>query len=512
MKTLQRIGKSLVTPLSFIPIAGLFLAISTTIMVLVSEGSMIWEISNFLNGIAKIPFENLPILFAVSVTIGLTDDSGSSALIGMVGYLLFLKAVGLMIPIAENIYGEVPNFLHTSVFGISTLQTGVFGGIIVGLLVAYFYNKYYDVQFPEAISFFSGIRFIAIIVFFAVIPLALIVVSAWPGVVKGLMWFGSLSSKLPLALDSFIFGAVERGLIPFGLHHLFYPSFWYTELGGSALISGTLVSGDFNIWTTIIASPSINSFKVVDINGITINITRFMAGKYPFMIFGLPAAALAIYKNALPKERQSLRKLITSAIVLTALTGVTEPIEFALLLATPILYVIHSIFAGVSFMLMNILGGHIGTTFSGGIIDLIIYGIIPWFGGKETGWYVVIIVGLILMPLYYITFDFVIRKFDLKTPGRNVETKEKIQKKENKEKDIEFIANKVLEYLGGKDNIESLDACFTRLRISVYDEVKVEKDKFKELGAAGFLLEGQAIQIVFGPKADQIKRKIQKIS
>jgi len=377
---------------------------------------------------------------------------------------------------------------HALVLGIPTLQTGVFGGIIMGALAAWCYNKFYNITLPPFLGFFAGKRFAPIMMattsFILAFPMAII----WPTIQNGLNAFseGLLDSNTGLAV--FLFGFIKRLLIPFGLHHIFHAPFWF-EFGSWKNAAGEIIRGDQRIFIEQIRE------------GAHLTSGKFMQGEFPVMMFGLPAAALAIYQTAKPENKKVVAGLMISAALTSFLTGITEPLEFSFLFVAPVLYGIHVLLAGTSFLVMHLLGVKIGMTFSGGFIDYFLLGILP----NKTQWWLVIPVGLVYAVIYYFVFRFLIVKLKYKTPGREDE------ETEIRNSSVAKLPFDVLDAMGGKENIKHLDACITRLRVEVVDKSKVDVAGIKALGASGVLEVGNNMQAIFGPKSDQIKHDMAKI-
>lgn len=490
--TLQKIGKALMLPVALLPAAGILLAFGASFSQdswveqfpwFGNEGvQLVLEIMNQAGGII---FDNLPLLFAVGVAIGLSRGDGVAGLAAIIGYLIMNVTMGVFAGVTPEMTSEAA---YTQMLGIDTLQTGVFGGIIVGVLASYLYNKFYKIELPAFLGFFAGKRFVPIITAFSSLLLGLVMVYVWPYAQDGLNALSHLMLDTNRTISTFIFGVVERSLIPFGLHHIFYSPFWF-EFGEYASQAGEIVRGDQAIFFAQLK------------DGVGFTAGNFMTGKFPFMMFGLPAAALAIYHTARPEKKKIVGGLMLSAALTSFLTGITEPLEFSFLFVAPILFGIHAIFAGLSFMVMYLLDVKIGMTFSGGLIDYMLFGVLP----NRTDWWWVIIIGLIFSVIYYFGFRFAITKFNLLTPGR--EADDKAEQGSSKD-DRPF---EILEALGGEDNITNLDACITRLRISVNDIKNVDKARLKELGASGVMEIGNNIQAIYGPVSDTIRGQMQDI-
>ncbi|MBU3136602.1 glucose-specific PTS transporter subunit IIBC [Clostridium gasigenes] len=491
---LQRIGKALMLPVALLPAAGLLLGIGTMLQSLYfldlfpAVGiDWIQSIALIMSGSGNIIFTNLPLIFAVGVAIGLCDGDGVAGLATIVGFLIMNVSMGIGAGVTADMVTGNP--MYTMILGIPTLQTGVFGGIIIGIVASIVYRKFYNIELPQFLGFFSGKRFIPIVTSVAGLIVGLALVIIWPPIQNGLLIFSRGMIDTNQTVAALIFGIIERALIPFGLHHIWYNPFWY-QFGEYTNQAGQLIIGDQAIFMAQLK------------DGVEFTAGTFMTGKYPFMMFGLPAAALAMYHEAREDKKKLVAGIFFSAALTSFLTGITEPIEFTFLFVAPVLFGVHCIFAGISFMTMQILNVKIGLTFSGGIIDYLLFGVFP----NRTAWWLVIPVGFIFAIIYYFGFRFIIRKLDLKTPGR-----------ENDEIEVDIdvdngeLAVKVLEALGGKSNIKHLDACITRLRVIVLDLSKVDKNEFKVLGSAGIMQIGKNIQIIFGPKSDRLKEQIKGV-
>ncbi|MED3689992.1 glucose-specific PTS transporter subunit IIBC [Peribacillus butanolivorans] len=494
---LQKIGKSLMLPVAILPAAGILLAFGNAL-----QNETLLDIAPFLaNGgvemvasvmedAGQIIFSNLPLLFAVGVAIGLAGGEGVAGLAAIIGFLIMNVTMGTVLGIdADSLEGSAT---YTSVLGIPTLGTGVFGGIIVGVMAAIMYNKFYEIELPSYLGFFAGKRFVPIVTAASAVILGLLMILVWPTIQSGLNAFSENMLGANLTLGAFVFGVVERALIPFGLHHIFYSPFWY-EFGSYVNEAGNTVKGDQAIFMAQIKDG------VQDLTAGT-----FMTGKYPFMMFGLPAAALAIYHEARPERKKIVGGLMASAALTSFLTGITEPLEFAFLFVAPVLFGIHCVFAGLSFMTMHLLDVKIGMTFSGGLIDYVLFGLI----NPQTNAWIVIPVGLVFALIYYFGFRFAIRKFNLKTPGREVEEEDE---EEGSTSTAGSLPGDILDAMGGKENIAHLDACITRLRVSVNNIDNVDKNRLKKLGAAGVLEVGNNIQAIFGPRSETIKGQMKDI-
>ncbi|UAS59426.1 glucose-specific PTS transporter subunit IIBC [Staphylococcus pseudintermedius] len=488
-------------PVAILPAAGILLALGNAMHneQLVSLAPWLKHevfviLSTIMESAGQVVFDNLPLLFAVGTALGLAGGDGVAALAALVGYLIMNATIGKVMHISiDQIFSfadgaktlsqanKLPQ--HALILGIPTLQTGVFGGIIMGALAAWCYNKFYNITLPQFLGFFAGKRFVPIVTSLVAIVTGVVLAFVWPPIQEGLNDLSNFLLNKNLVLTTFIFGIIERSLIPFGLHHIFYAPFWF-EFGSYVNQAGEVVRGDQRIWMAQMK------------DGVEFTAGAFTTGKYPFMMFGLPAAAYAIYRQARPERKKIVGGLMLSAALTSFLTGITEPLEFSFLFVAPILYVLHVLLAGTSFLVMHLLGVKIGMTFSGGFIDYILYGLLNW---DRTHALYVIPVGIVYAIIYYFLFTFVIKHMNLKTPGREDEVAE------TRDTSVERLPFDVLDAMGGKDNVKHLDACITRLRVEVLDKAKVDVNALKELGAAGVLEVGNNMQAIFGPKSDQIK-------
>ena len=514
---LQRVGRSFMLPIAILPVAGLFLGIGGSftnetmleaygLLGVMGPGTIIYAILQVLNSAGSVVFDNLPLIFAIGVAIGMAkQEKEVSALSAVIAFFVMHATIGAMI----NDFGA-PDLsgATASVLGINSLQMGVFGGIIVGLGVAALHNRFYKIQLPQVLSFFSGTRFVPIISAAVYLLVGIAMYFIWPVIQTGINALGAFVLASGYA-GTWLYGFIERALIPFGLHHVFYIPFWQTALGGTAMIGGTLVEGAQNIFFAELATPGIAHFSV--------EATRFMAGKFPLMIFGLPGAAFALYRCAKPENRKAVGGLLLSAALTSMLTGITEPLEFTFLFVAPAMYIVHCVFAGASYMIMHILNVGVGLTFSGGLIDLTLFGIMQ--GNAKTSWLWIPVVGVVYFIVYYLVFSFMIKKFDYKTPGRDdSEIKLYTRKDVNARNAAEGAAStggdnelsrQIMLGLGGKANISDVDCCITRLRCTVHDASKVDQQLLKETGASGVICKGQGVQVVYGPRVSNIKSDLE---
>lgn len=519
---LQRVGRSFMLPIAILPVAGLFLGIGGSftnetmletygLVGLMGKGTIMYAILSVLSAAGNVVFANLPILFAMGVAIGMArKEKEVAALSAAIAFLIMHASIGCMI----DINGGTDSMLAgstTSVLGITSLQMGVFGGIIVGLGVSALHNRFYKIELHQVLSFFGGTRFVPIIssIVFLLVGIAMFFI--WPPIQNGIYKVGDLVLRSGYG-GTFIYGVMERALIPFGLHHVFYLPFWQTAVGGVATVNGQLIEGAQNIFFAELGTKGIEHFSV--------SATRFMSGKFPLMIFGLAGAALAMYKCAKPEKKKIVGGLLLSAALTSMLTGITEPIEFTFLFVAPVLYVIHCALAGLSYMLMHILNVGVGMTFSGGLIDLTLFGILQ--GNQKTSWVWVVIVGIGYFIVYYFGFSFLINKFNFKTPGREegdaetkLYTRADVNAKKAGKNDQASGGNDdetsvlITKGLGGKANISDVDCCATRLRTTVFDASKVDESILKQSGAAGVIKKGNGIQVIYGPRVTVIKSNLE---
>ena len=524
---LQRVGRSFMLPIALLPIAGLLLGVGASLtnaaMIesygleeILGEGTLLNSILTILSAVGSIIFDNLPIIFAMGVALGMAEtEKATATLSAAIAFFVMHATISTLLDLTGRATdGSLHEGSIAQVVGINSLQMGVFGGIIVGLGVAVLHNKFYKIKLPTVISFFGGTRFIPIISTVIYVVVGAIMFFVWPFIQEGIFALGNL------VLDSgyvgtAIYGFIERMLIPFGLHHVFYLPFWQTGVGGNAIVDGNLIMGAQNIFFAELASPSTEVFSV--------SATRFMSGKFPFMIFGLPGAALAMYTTAKREKRKIAGGLLLSASLTAMLTGITEPIEFTFLFVAPALYLFHSLFAGLSYMFTHIFNVGVGMTFSGGIIDLLLFGVLQ--GNEKTNWVAIIPIGIAYFILYFLLFRFMIRKFDFLTPGREEDGETKLYTRadynERKKAEVagepqmsaadvglESTSSLIVRGLGGRENIKNVDCCATRLRVTVNDSALVSDALLKKSGAAGVIRRGSGVQVVYGPQVSVIKSEL----
>lgn len=499
---LQRIGQSFMLPIALLPIAGIFLGIGSSLTNtnmlaayhlkgLMGPGTAPYILFSLLNSAGSIIFDNLPILFAVGVAIGMArSEKATAALSSIVAFFVMHSTIGSLITYT----GRSHSFLTgatTEIVGITSLQMGVFGGIIVGLGVAALHNRFYKIELPKVFSFFGGTHFIPIISAITYVGIGILMFYIWPPIQILINDAGKLVLTSGYG-GTFVYGLLERALIPFGLHHVFYMPFWQTAVGGRELVNGQLIEGAQNIFFAELASPDTSHFSVAA--------TRFMSGKFPLMMFGLPGAALAMYTCARPENKKAVGSLLLSAAISSAVTGITEPLEFAFLFVAPPLYAIHCAFAGLSYMLMHMLNVGIGMTFSGGFLDFFLFGILQ--GNTKTSWLHVIPVGILYFIVYFIVFRVMILKFNYQTPGHEKDNAAPVNNADNK-------SQQILDGLGGLENISDLSCCATRLRVTLHRPSKLNKEKLLATGAAAVVANGDGVQVVYGPEVTVIHARLQ---
>lgn len=518
---LQRVGRSFMLPIAILPVAGLLLGIGGSftnqtmieaygLQKILGDGTFLHVLLSVFNQAGDIVFANLPIIFAIGVAIGMAKkEKEVAALSAAIAFFIMHASISAMIDI-RGLAETLPNGSIASVVGINSLQMGVFGGMIVGLGVAALHNRFYKIELPQVISFFGGSRFVPIISGLVYVFVGILMSFIWPSIQNAIYALGDFVRSSGYA-GTWVYGFTERALIPFGLHHVFYLPFWQTGLGGTMEVGGQLIEGAQNIFFAQLADGSITKFSV--------EATRFMSGKFPLMIFGLPGAALAMYKCAKPEKRKVVGGLLLSAALTSMITGITEPLEFTFLFVAPVLYIIHCVFAGAAYMLMHIFKVGVGMTFSGGLIDMTLFGILQ--GNAKTNWIWIVIIGIGYFVVYYFLFSFLIKKFNFKTPGREdgddevkLYTRADVNAaKEGNTKTVEndkfAVPALIVKGLGGKDNISDVDCCATRLRCTVIDADKVVEAALKESGAAGVIQKGLGVQVIYGPKVSVIKSNLE---
>ena len=514
---LQRVGRSFMLPIAVLPVAGLLLGLGSSftnettldmynLTPFMGPGTIPYFIFSVFNSCGSIIFDNLPLIFAIGVAIGMArQEKEVAALAAGISFLVMHSSIGAMI----NLTGGPENLLEgsvVSVLGIQSLQMGAFGGIIVGLGVAALHNRFYKIQLPQVVSFFGGTRFVPIISTVVYALAGILMFFIWQPIQEGINHLGVLVYSSGY-FGTFLFGMIKRLLIPFGLHHVFYLPFWQTAVGGTMEVAGNMVSGAQNIFFAQLADPTVTHFSTAG--------TWCFTGEFVLYIFGFPGAALAMYRCARPERKKQVGGLLLSAALTSIITGITEPLEFSFLFVAPVLFIISGVFAGLAYMLCHILNITVGLTFSGGFIDLALFGILQ--GNDKTSWLLILPLGIAFFLVYYFLFSFLIKKFNFKTPGREEGSQEtklytkadyNARKAEGNQQD-ETSAT-ITQGLGGADNIKDVDCCATRLRVTVHDGGKVNQDVLKTTGAAGVIQKGEGVQVVYGPQVNIIKAHLEE--
>lgn len=526
---LQRVGRSFMLPVAILPIAGILLGIGasftnpTTIATyglggVLGTGTPLHALLSIMSSAGSTIFGNLPIIFAVGVAIGMAKaEKEVAALSAMIAFFVMHTSCNAMLKIGGQILADgtiAPNVLEGTIApscGIMSFQMGVFGGIIVGIGVALLHNRYHKIILPNALSFFGGSRFIPIISTIVFLFVGIAMYFVWPLAQQGIFALGGLVTGTGY-IGTLIFGIIKRALIPFGLHHVFYLPFWQTGVGGSMMIDGQLIQGGQNIFFAQLASPDVAHFSA--------DATRYFSGEFIFMIFGLPGAALAMYHCARPEKKKVAGGLLLSAALTCMLTGITEPIEFSFLFVAPALFAVQVVLAGAAYMIAHMLNIAVGLTFSGGLLDFFIFGILQ--GEAKTSWMYVIPVGIVYFFLYYFIFRWMILHFGFKTPGREDDdeetklyTKADYKAREgaggaaNGDAGFDAKSAAIAKGLGSKRNITSVDCCATRLRCSVADASLVDEKLLKATGAVGVIVKGTGVQVIYGPQVAVIKSNLE---
>ncbi|WP_432354224.1 glucose-specific PTS transporter subunit IIBC [Sporosarcina sp. A2] len=504
----QQFGKSFMLPIAILPAAGLLLGIggalsnpNTISSYPILDQSFLQALFTIMSSAGSIVFANLPVIFAVGIAIGLArSDKGTAALAALVGYLVMNATINAILIITDSL--AVDNLSAVgqgTALGIQTLEMGVFGGIVVGIMAGMLHNRFNKIELPQYLGFFGGSRFIPIVTAFSSIILGAILFFVWPLFQNLISEAGNLVNATGV-IGTFLYGFILRMLGPFGLHHIFYLPFWQTGLGGTLEIGGQLVQGTQNIFFAQLSDPSTTRFYE--------GTSRFMSGRFITMMFGLLGAALAIYHTAKPEHKKVVGGLMLSAALTSFLTGITEPLEFSFLFIAPALYVVHAIFDGLAFMMADIFNITIGQTFSGGFIDFMLFGVLQ--GQAKTNWMIVIPIGIVWFFLYYFVFKFMIKKFNFKTPGREDEKPAESAAVQPSTDQQGSRTHQIIAAFGGKENIIDLDNCATRLRVTVKEPELVQKDAFLSTGSKGVIMNGNGVQVVYGPQVSVIKNQVEE--
>lgn len=496
----QQFGKSFMLPIAILPAAGLLLGIggalsnpNTVKAYPVLDIGLLQNIFILMSSAGNIVFQNLPVIFAIGVAIGLAkSDKGTAGLAAMLGFLIMNASMNGLLTITGTLAKDnLAEAGQSMVLGIQTVETGVFGGIITGIMTALLHNKFHKISLPDYLGFFGGSRFVPIITAIASIVLGVIMFFVWPTVQGWIFGVGGIVDKTGI-IGTFFFGFILRLLGPFGLHHIFYLPFWQTALGGSLEVQGHMIQGTQNIFFAQLGDSDITKYFS--------GVSRYMSGRFITMMFGLCGAALAIYHTAKPERKKVVGGLMLSAALTSFLTGITEPLEFSFLFVAPLLYVIHAFLDGLAFMMADVFNITVGQTFSGGFIDFLLFGVLQ--GNSKTNFLWVIPIGIIWFIMYYFIFRFLITKFNFKTPGREDEvTTEAVEATDR--------AQTIIKALGGKENIDVVDCCATRLRVTLNTDKEVDKSMLSATQAKGVIQKGNGVQVIYGPHVTTIKNEVE---
>lgn len=498
----QQFGKSFMLPIAILPAAGLLLGIggalsnpNTVKAYPVLDIGLLQNIFILMSSAGNIVFQNLPVIFAIGVAIGLAkSDKGTAGLAAMLGFLIMNASMNGLLTITGTLAKDnLAEAGQSMVLGIQTVETGVFGGIITGIMTALLHNKFHKISLPDYLGFFGGSRFVPIITAIASIVLGVIMFFVWPTVQGWIFGVGGIVDKTGI-IGTFFFGFILRLLGPFGLHHIFYLPFWQTALGGSLEVKGHMIQGTQNIFFAQLGDSDVTKYFS--------GVSRYMSGRFITMMFGLCGAALAIYHTAKPERKKVVGGLMLSAALTSFLTGITEPLEFSFLFVAPLLYVIHAFLDGLAFMMADVFNITVGQTFSGGFIDFLLFGVLQ--GNSKTNFLWVIPIGIIWFIMYYFIFRFLIMKFNFKTPGREDEvTTEAVE--------VTDRAQTIIKALGGKENIDVVDCCATRLRVTLNTDKEVDKSMLSATQARGVIQKGNGVQVIYGPHVTTIKNEVEAL-
>ena len=500
----QNLGKSFMLPIAILPAAGLLLGfggVFTNPVTLSTypflNGEIVQAIFTVMRLCGSVVFDNLALLFSVGIAVGLArSDKGTAGLAAVLSFLVMNKAINALLLLNGTLASEnLAAAGQASVLGITTLQTGVLGGVMCGLLTSWVHGRYGKTQLPDMLAFFSGSRFVPIMTSFFAIFLGVALFWVWPHVQAGISHLGILVEKTGY-VGTLIYGMILKCLIPLGLHHIFYMPFWLTSVGGEAMVNGHMVEGTQKIFFAQLADPSVTQYYI--------GVSRFMAGRFADFMFGLPGAALAIYHCAKPENKKKVASLMLSAALTAFVTGITEPLEFAFMFCAPLLYAVHIVLTGFAFMFSHMLEITVGQTFSGGLVDFLLFGVLQ--GNAKTNWIYIFPLGAVMFCTYYFSFRFLIQWRQLKTPGREDESEET----STASVESDNRAAGIVEALGGRSNIVDVDCCATRLRVTVNNAEQVKLDDFKRFGSKGAFIRGQGVQVVYGPHVTLIKNEVEE--
>ena len=501
---LQNFGKALMLPIAILPAAGFLLGIggalsnpNTLNAYPFLDKYWLQDIFLIMAGSGEIVFATLPILFAVSLAVGLSKtDKGTVGVAAVLSMLIMNATINACLKITQELAQDnLTSVGQGMCLGIQTLETGVFSGILIGIMTAWLHKKFYKTELLPFLAFFGGSRFVPMICALGAMCMGIEMYVIWPYFQEKIFSIGELFSATGY-IGTLIYGFFLRMLGPFGLHHIFYLPFWTTALGGSEIVNGQLVEGTQRIFFAQLSDP--NTVKYYE------GISRFMSGRFITMMFGLVGAAFAIYKTAKPQNRKFVGGMLLSAALTSFLTGITEPLEFSFLFVAPMLYVLHAFFDGCAFMMAHIFQITIGQTFSGGLIDFILFGIMQ--GDAKTNWIYVPLIGVPWFFLYYFSFKYLIEKYNFKTPGRDEDLSLNPEKALSDAEQTQLI----ISGLGGRENIDSMDCCITRLRVTVKEALLVSEEILMSSGAKGVLQHGVGVQIIYGPQVAVIKNRLEE--
>nr|WP_086939462.1 PTS transporter subunit EIIC [Thaumasiovibrio occultus] len=517
---LQDLGKALMMPISVIAAAGIFLGLAAALQNPNITGQSFNQLEavqlvlGFIRKVAGSLFGNLPLFFAVAAAIGLAkQEKPTAAFAAIIGFISMhvgvnysLLSQGLtpqttsVAYLVEQGMDKTAAMMFAAEFGntlgIFSYHMSVLGGVIAGLVTVALHNRFHTIVLPTAINFFGGRRFVPIITV-VVLPLVGVAMSLiWPTIGAAIAKIGEYIGQSG-SFGTFLFAFAERLLIPTGLHHILNETVRFTPIGGIANVNGESVVGALSIFNHALANPdSIDSSIVKEA-------TRFLAqGKIPVMMFALPGAALAMYHCARDEHKTRVKALVIAGALASFTTGITEPLEFSFIFVSPLLFIFHAVMTGMSFALMHLLGVMIGNV-QGGVIDLFVFGVL---GGTQTQWWFAVLVGACYFPIYYFVFCFVITRFNVTTPGREAESA-----KPEVVADASEQAARIIDGLGGADNIQLVDNCFTRLRVKVDDMSKIDEAVLKSTGASGVKRVSQVdLQVIYGPQVESIANDVKK--
>ncbi|MBD1379632.1 PTS transporter subunit EIIC [Metabacillus arenae] len=513
LNSMQIFARAVVIPVFYLPIVGIILALSAILTnpIIVGKEGFLINLGNFIGSGLWPILMNLGIVFCVGIAMGMAKEKkGDAALVALFSYLTFLGANQYWLELTGKLveYQDVSDLSgtgQTMILGFQVVDMGVFLGLILGVVVALVHNKFYNKEFSGAFGAYGNTKLVFIVLIPILLLLAIVLSYFWPTVAMGITLLAGFIDKSG-AIGVFLYGFLNRFLIPTGLHHLVNTPFLYSDLGGRIIVNGKEYLGAVNVFLAQLSDPSIKQFD---------SSAKYL--QYGMVkIFGLVGAALAFYKTAKPENKAKLKALLIPAVATSALAGITEPLEFTFLFVAPLLWLIHSLMDGLFEAIIVLLG--VRTHGMGGLIEFLSYNLPA--GISRTRWPIYIGVGLIQLATYYVVFKFLIKKLNLKTPGREESEVKLFTKKDYKEKiskqsgeavsagGKDEVAAEIVQGLGGKENIESVENCFSRLRVKVRNASIVDEATLKGTGAAGVVKNGVNIQVVYGPKVNGIRNSV----